>query len=91
MATKRDYQKENEYKAQPDQIKKRVARNKARRMMIKAGKVSKGDGKDVDHIVPLSKGGSNTPSNMRIKSKSANSSFPRNSDGSLKRNVTKKK
>ena len=35
----RDYQKENEYKAQPDQIKKRVARNKARRMMIKAGKV----------------------------------------------------
>ena len=48
MAKERDYQKENEYKAQPDQIKKRVARNKARRMMIKAGKVSKGDGKDVD-------------------------------------------
>ena len=53
MAKERDYQKENEYKAQPDQIKKRVARKKARRMMIKAGRVSKGDGKDVDHIVPL--------------------------------------
>lgn len=91
MATKRDYQKENEYKARPDQIAKRVARNKARRMMIKAGKVHKGDGKDVDHIVPLSKGGSNTPSNMRIRSKSSNSSFPRNSDGSLKRNVPNKK
>ena len=91
MAKERDYVKENEYKAQPDQIKKRVARNKARRMMIKAGKVSKGDGKDVDHIVPLRKGGSNTPSNMRIKSKSANSSFPRNSNGSLKTNVTSKK
>ena len=91
MAKERDYQKENEYKAQPDQIKKRVARNKARRMMVKAGKVTKGDGKDVDHIIPLSKGGSNTPGNMRIKSKSANSSFPRNSNGSLKRNVTNKK
>lgn len=91
MAKERDYQKENEYKAQPDQIKKRVARNKARRMMVKAGKVSKGDGKDVDHIIPLSKGGANTPGNMRIKSKSANSSFPRNSNGSLKRNVTNKK
>ena len=88
----RDYKKENElYKSKPEQIKLRVARNKARRMMVKAGKVSKGDGKDVDHIVPLSKGGSNTPSNMRIKSKSANSSFPRNSNGSLKRNVTNKK
>jgi 5-methylcytosine-specific restriction endonuclease McrA len=63
----------------------------SKRKRIKAGKVSKGDGKDVDHIVPLSKGGSNTPSNMRIKSKSANSSFPRNSNGSLKRNVTNKK
>jgi len=91
MAKERDYQKENEYKAKPEQIKMRVARNKARRMMIKAGKVHKGDGMDVDHIVPLSKGGSNTPSNMRIKSKSANSSYPRNSDHSMKRNVTKKK
>ena len=45
MATKRDYKKENIYKAQPEQIKMRVERNKARRMMMKAGKVHKGDGK----------------------------------------------
>ena len=87
----RDYQKENEYKAKPEQIKMRVARNKARRQAIKDGRVSKGDGKEIDHIIPLSKGGSNTKSNTRIRSKSQNSSYPRNSDGSVKRNVPTKK
>jgi 5-methylcytosine-specific restriction endonuclease McrA len=91
MAKARDYQKENEYKARPDQIKKRVERNKARRMMMRLGKVHKGDGMDVDHIKPLSKGGANTISNMRVRTKSENSSFPRNSDKSLKRNVPTKK
>lgn len=91
MAKARDYQKENIYKSQPDQIKKRVERNKARRMMMRLGKVHKGDGMDVDHIKPLSKGGANTVSNMRIRTKSENSSFSRNSDNSLKRNVPTKK
>jgi len=91
MAKARDYQKENEYKARPDQIKKRVERNKARRMMMRLGKVHKGDGMDVDHIKPLSKGGANTISNMRVRTKSENSSFPRNSDKSLKRNVLTRK
>jgi 5-methylcytosine-specific restriction endonuclease McrA len=91
MTKARDYQKENEYKAKPDQIKKRVERNKARRMMMRLGKVHKGDGMDVDHIKPLSKGGANTVSNMRVRTKSENSSFPRNSDKSLKRNVPTKK
>lgn len=85
MPYKRDYQKENEYKSRPDQIKKRVARNKARRMMEREGLVSKGDGKHVDHKKPLSKGGSNSRSNLRVRSASANSSYPRNSDGSMKR------
>jgi 5-methylcytosine-specific restriction endonuclease McrA len=86
----RDYKKENEYKAQPDQIAKRVARNKARRQAIRDGRVKKGDGKDVDHIVPLSKGGSNGKANTRIRTKSQNSSFSRNSDGSVKQNKPKK-
>jgi 5-methylcytosine-specific restriction endonuclease McrA len=65
-------------------------RLKLRRQMVAEGKVHKGDGKDVDHKVPLSKGGSNTQANARIRTPGQNRSFPRNSDGSMKRNVPKK-
>ena len=44
-AKKAEYDKKYNKKT----IKDRVARNAARRAMEKAGKVSKGDGKDVDH------------------------------------------
>ena len=33
------------YNAQPEQVKKRAERNKAREMLMKEGRVSKGDGK----------------------------------------------
>lgn len=52
--------------------------------MERAGKVRKGDGKDVDHKTPLSKGGTNHSSNLRVVSASENRSFSRNKDGSLK-------
>jgi 5-methylcytosine-specific restriction endonuclease McrA len=84
MPYKRDYQKENEYKSKPDQIKKRVMRNAARRKLEREGLVSKGDGTHVDHKKPLSKGGSNARSNLRVRSASANSSYKRKSDGSMK-------
>jgi hypothetical protein len=64
--------------------KKRAQRNKARRMLERDGVVTKGDGKDVDHITPLGKGGKTTRSNLRVKSASANRSFKRKSDGSQK-------
>lgn len=67
--------------------KKRAEQNAARREMEKAGKVHKGDGKAVDHIKPLSKGGSPTDrSNLRVVPERQNDSFSRNRDGSLKRN-----
>ena len=88
---KRDYKKENEYKKQPEQIKLRVMRNKARREAIREGKVKKGDGVELDHITPLSKGGSNSKSNIRLRSKSQNSSFSRNPDNSVKKNTPKNK
>jgi len=82
---KRPYKKEYEqYDGTPEVKKKRSARNKARRTMEKEGLVHKGDGKDVDHKQPLSKGGATDRSNLRVKSASANRSYKRKSDGSVK-------
>lgn len=50
------------------------ARKVARRAAEKSGKVSKGDGKDVDHKKPLSKGGSANLSNTRVVSEGKNRS-----------------
>jgi len=81
----RPYKKEYEqYDGTPAVKKKRAARNKARRMMEEEGRVHKGDGKDVDHKRPLSKGGTTTRSNIRVKSATANRSYKRNADGSVK-------
>lgn len=69
--SERDYKKEyKEYHGKPDQIKRRAGRNAARRLKIKTGAVSKGDGKDVDHRDrnPLN----NRASNLRIQSKAVN-------------------
>ena len=62
-------------------------RHKFRRAMLKAGKVK--PGQDADHKDPLSKGGANTIANGRARSPSTNRSFPRNADGSMKRNSPK--
>ena len=88
----RPYKKEYEqYDGTPAVKKKRAARNAARRLMMKKGKVHKGDGKDVDHAKPLSKGGTNSTGNLRVKSASANRSFSRNSDHTVKTNKSKRK
>lgn len=72
MAT-RNYKKEYaEYHGKPEQIANRAERVKARRMMEKTGAAQKGDGKDVDHIKPLSKGGTSAKSNLRMRSVKAN-------------------
>lgn len=50
MATKRNYKKEySEYHSKSEQKKNRAGRNKARRTALAAGKVKKGDKKDVHH------------------------------------------
>jgi len=73
--TKRNYRDEyDNYQGQPEQIKKRGERVKARRMMEKTGAVTKGDGKDVDHKTPLRSGGTTTKSNLRVRSVKANRS-----------------
>jgi hypothetical protein len=81
----RDYKKEYEnYDGKPEVRARRALRDKARRLLAKEGKVHKGDGKDVDHKTPLSKGGSADRSNLRVVSAKANRSYKRKSDGSIK-------
>ncbi len=71
MATKkRDYKKEYEYHGTPEQKKRRAARGRSRYKLEKAGKVRKGDGKDVHHK-------DNNPNNtsrknLRVEPKSVN-------------------
>ena len=76
MAKKRDYRSEYDaYQGKPEQIKRRASRNAARAAMVKAGKVRKGDGMDVDHANsnPLN----NSLKNLRVQKKSVNRSFAR--------------
>jgi len=81
----RDYKAEYAgYQGTEEQKKNRAARNAARAVAMKKGLVKKGDGKDIDHKRPISKGGTNAASNLRVQSASANRSYARNSDGSIK-------
>ena len=65
----RNYRKEyEEYHGKPEQKRNRNNRNKARRKMG----LKTGDPREVDHKRPLSKGGSNGRSNLRITSKRTN-------------------
>ena len=72
----RDYKREYSVShSSVEEKKKRASRNTARRRMAVAGKVSKGDGKDVDH-----KSGNprnNRKGNLVVKSSSANRSYAR--------------
>lgn len=85
MATKRNYAQEYAtYDGTEAVKKKRAQRNKARRMLEREGVVHKGDGMDVDHKKPLSKGGTTTRSNLKAVPASANRSYKRTSKGAIK-------
>lgn len=89
---KRDYAQEKKTSDARGEEPKRAARMRARRIEMKLGMVHKGDGKDVDHIKPLSKGGAPTSlSNLRVESAHDNRSFPRNRSGGMVANHPKKK
>ncbi len=46
----RDYEKETEYENRPDQVKRRMDRNRARAKAVREGRARKGDGREVDHL-----------------------------------------
>ena len=69
----RNYDREYDtYQGRNKQKKDRAQRNKARRQAEKAGRVHKGDGKDVHH-----KGDIKNAKNTRVVPKSTNRSFSR--------------
>jgi hypothetical protein len=86
---KRPYKHEWEMQHQRDEKPSRAARERARYTMDKKGIDRKG--KDIDHVIPLSKGGTNAPSNLKLKKPSENRSYSRNSDHTVKVNKPKKK
>ena len=51
--------------------------------MEDAGLVHKGDGKDVDHRIALSKGGSGGRGNLRVTSAHSNRSYRRTSSSAI--------
>ena len=72
---RRNYKKEAKFDAKPEEKKKRVNRNLARRRAIRAGRVRKGDGKDVHHV---DRNALNKNGRTKVVSASTNRSFKRN-------------
>lgn len=66
----------------------KAIRNRARRIETKLGMVK--PGQDVDHIKPISKGGTNAKKNLRPEAPSVNRSFPRTSSGAMVKNEPKR-
>lgn len=79
----RDYKQEYNQEDR-ERRKLRAMRNRARRELAKEGKVHVGDGKDVNHINPLSKGGSNSRKNLNVVDDNKNRSYARTKRGAMK-------
>jgi len=71
-STKQKLEYQKEYNARPEEKKKRAANNAARREAMSAGKVAKGDGKDVAHKKSLANGGGNDKSNLTVQDRKTN-------------------
>lgn len=71
------YQKK--YNARPEMVNRREDNNLARAMMERAGKVKKGDGKDVAHKIAMDNGGLTTPGNLKVESAKKNRGWRKSS------------
>jgi hypothetical protein len=71
-SSKQELKTKAAYNKIPSVQAKRVDENRARRQAIASGKASVGDGTNVDHIVPLDKGGAATKANTRVTSAAFN-------------------
>jgi len=78
-STGRNYKRDTAYENRPAQVKRRMARNRARAKLMRMGRVRKGDKKDVDHKKGV--GAGNKMSNLRVVSRSRNRGFRRSAKG----------
>ena len=70
-----------ERQKRPEEVKKRVARNAARREALRDGTVRKGDGMEIDHKRMLDSGGSNDKSNRQVVPASENRGWRKKNPG----------
>ena len=78
---KRDYKAATAYENQPEQVKKREERTKARALVEKKVGHKLPSNVDVDHKTPVALGGGNAPSNLRAISESRNSGWRKGQKG----------
>lgn len=74
-----DSKRQRKYNSSAKQKKRRADRNASRRKMEKAGKVSKGDGKEIDHRNKNT--ADQSSKNLRVRDKSANRADNRGTGG----------
>jgi hypothetical protein len=77
----RDWKQEYKTQQERGEHDNRMERQRARRALDQKGVARKG--KDVSHVVALSKGGSNKDG-IKLQAPSKNRSFKRNRDGSMR-------
>ena len=91
---KRDYQAEKAWDHRHNggkRLKDRAARNKARAMVAKKnGTTPKKLKGDVGHRKAINRGGVSVLANLFVQNPSANRSFSRNKDGSMKSETSKR-
>ena len=89
---KRDYAAELrwEKRNKPNRVKDRAQRNAARASVKKKVGASALQGKDVGHKKAVSKGGSNSLSNLFVQNPGANRSFSRTAKGAMKSETSKR-
>ena len=85
----RDYVQERKTESKK-RMEARNARHRARYAVEKKLGAEAIKGKDVGHKKALSKGGSNSPSNLVLQNPHGNQSFARNKDGSMRSETSKK-
>ena len=79
-----------EKRNKPNRVKDRAQRNAARAAVKKKVGASALQGKDVGHKKAVSKGGSNSLSNLFVQNPGANRSFSRTAKGAMRSETSKR-